>query len=75
MGVWSFPSIRAHPTSLAATCPQLARTPDNLEELASNEALMEALTRLLREEGQKSVELATSILSIFFFFSRSERCC
>jgi len=48
---------------------QLARNPDNMEELAMNETLMSALSRVLREEGLSSTELVTNIVSIFFFYS------
>lgn len=48
---------------------QLARNPDNMEELAMNETLMGALSRVLREEGLSSTELVTNIVSIFFFYS------
>ncbi|XP_041482280.1 kinesin-associated protein 3 [Lytechinus variegatus] len=48
---------------------QLARNPDNLEELQSNETVLGALARVLREEWKHSVELATNIIYIFFCFS------
>ncbi|KAI8427765.1 hypothetical protein MSG28_002188 [Choristoneura fumiferana] len=40
---------------------QLARNPDNLIELARNEALLSALSRVLREEWKRSIELSTNI--------------
>ncbi|KAM4654763.1 kinesin-associated protein 3 isoform 2-T2 [Amazona ochrocephala] len=48
---------------------QLARNPDNLEELLINEAALGALARVLREDWKQSVELATNIIYIFFCFS------
>ncbi|XP_011614632.1 kinesin-associated protein 3 isoform X2 [Takifugu rubripes] len=48
---------------------QLARNPDNLEELLHNEAALGALARVLREEWKQSIELATIIIYIFFCFS------
>lgn len=48
---------------------QLARNPDNLEELLHNEAALGALARVLREDWKQSIELATIIVYIFFCFS------
>ena len=48
---------------------QLARNPDNLEELSQNETLLGALSRVLREEWKTSVDLTTNIIYIFFCFS------
>ncbi|XP_059840433.1 kinesin-associated protein 3a isoform X1 [Hypanus sabinus] len=48
---------------------QLARNPDNLEELLQNEIALGALARVLREDWKQSVELATNIIYIFFCFS------
>ncbi|XP_039632290.1 kinesin-associated protein 3-like [Polypterus senegalus] len=48
---------------------QLARNPDNLEELLQNKTALGALARVLREDWQKSVELSTNIIFIFFCFS------
>ncbi|CAG4968034.1 unnamed protein product [Colias eurytheme] len=48
---------------------QLARNPDNLVELARNEALLSALSRVLREEWKRSIELSTNIVYTFFCFS------
>ncbi|XP_072297880.1 kinesin-associated protein 3-like [Eucyclogobius newberryi] len=53
----------------AALILQLARNPDNLEELLHNEAALGALARVLREDWKQSVELATIIIYIFFCFS------
>ncbi|XP_037837190.1 kinesin-associated protein 3a isoform X2 [Kryptolebias marmoratus] len=48
---------------------QLAQNPDNLEELIHNEAALGALARVLREDWKKSVDLATTIIYVFFCFS------
>lgn len=48
---------------------QLARNPDNLEELSTNERLLGALSRVLREEWKSSIDLATNIIYVFFCFS------
>ncbi|KAL7832292.1 hypothetical protein AOLI_G00298400 [Acnodon oligacanthus] len=48
----------------------LARNPDNLEELLRNETALGALARVLREDWKQSVELATTIVYVFFCFSR-----
>ncbi|XP_047443814.1 kinesin-associated protein 3a [Mugil cephalus] len=48
---------------------QLARNPDNLEELMQNEAALGALARVLREDWKQSVDLATTITYVFFCFS------
>lgn len=47
----------------------LARIPDNLEELMQNEAALGALARVLREDWKQSVDLATTIIYVFFCFS------
>lgn len=52
---------------------QLARNPDNLEDLAMNKTLVGALSRVLREDGNKHMDLGTNIISVFFFFSRYPR--
>ncbi|PVD22006.1 hypothetical protein C0Q70_17809 [Pomacea canaliculata] len=48
---------------------QLARNPDNLEELFQNETVVSALVRLLREDWKRSTDMATNIIYIFFCFS------
>ena len=48
---------------------QLARSPENLEPLLENEALLGLLARLLQEEGPKSMDLAINILYILYSFS------
>uniref|UniRef100_A0A667ZBR9 Kinesin-associated protein 3a n=1 Tax=Myripristis murdjan TaxID=586833 RepID=A0A667ZBR9_9TELE len=47
----------------------LARNSDNLEELMQNETALGALARVLREDWKQSVDLATTIIYIFFCFS------
>ncbi|XP_065362769.1 kinesin-associated protein 3 isoform X1 [Calliphora vicina] len=48
---------------------QVARNPDNLEELEKNESCLSALSRVLREDWRKSLDLSTNIIYIFFCFS------
>ncbi|XP_017311794.1 kinesin-associated protein 3a isoform X1 [Ictalurus punctatus] len=48
---------------------QLARNPDNLEELLQNETALGALARVLREDWKQSIDLSTTIIYIFFCFS------
>ncbi|XP_071342675.1 kinesin-associated protein 3a isoform X2 [Trachinotus anak] len=48
---------------------QLARNPDNLEELIQNKTALGALARVLREDWKQSVDLATTIIYVFFCFS------
>uniref|UniRef100_A0A672ZXP8 Kinesin-associated protein 3a n=1 Tax=Sphaeramia orbicularis TaxID=375764 RepID=A0A672ZXP8_9TELE len=48
---------------------QLARNPDNLEELIHNETALGALARVLREDWKQSVDLATTIICIYYCFS------
>eukprot|EP00842_Homolaphlyctis_polyrhiza_P005073 jgi/Hompol1/5567/HPOL_000419-RA len=48
---------------------QLAKIPENMTLLIKNESLMSALSRVLREDGRKSMELVTNIIYIFFCFS------
>lgn len=52
---------------------QLARNPDNLEELEKNEAVLSALSRVLREDWRKSIDLSTNIIYTFFCFSTYTR--
>ncbi|XP_051501059.1 kinesin-associated protein 3-like isoform X4 [Myxocyprinus asiaticus] len=47
----------------------LARNPDNLEELLQNDTVLGALARVLREDWKHSVDLATTIIYVFFCFS------
>ncbi|KAI8809755.1 kinesin-associated protein-domain-containing protein [Cladochytrium replicatum] len=48
---------------------QLARIPENMDILISNDALISALSRVLREDGKRSMELVTNIMYTFFCFS------
>ena len=48
---------------------QLARNPDNLEELFQNESVLNCLSRVLKEDWQRSIEVTTNIIYIFFCFS------
>uniref|UniRef100_A0A3P8UMC3 Kinesin-associated protein 3a n=1 Tax=Cynoglossus semilaevis TaxID=244447 RepID=A0A3P8UMC3_CYNSE len=48
---------------------QLARNPDNLEEIILNETVLGALARVLREDWKQSVDLATTIIHVFFCLS------
>nr|XP_018668779.1 kinesin-associated protein 3 isoform X1 [Ciona intestinalis] len=48
---------------------RLTRNPDNLEEMIQHETVLGALTRVLREDWRKSVELSTNIMYVFFCFS------
>lgn len=48
---------------------QLARNPDNLEELFQNESILNCLYRVLKEEWQRNVEVTTNIIYTFFCFS------
>uniref|UniRef100_A0A8D3CHF9 Kinesin-associated protein 3a n=1 Tax=Scophthalmus maximus TaxID=52904 RepID=A0A8D3CHF9_SCOMX len=48
---------------------RLARNPDNLEELIQNETALGALARVLREDWKRSVDLAMTIIHVFFCFS------
>uniref|UniRef100_A0A673BZP9 Kinesin associated protein 3 n=1 Tax=Sphaeramia orbicularis TaxID=375764 RepID=A0A673BZP9_9TELE len=62
---------KSSPLSLfigSALILQLARNPDNLEELLHNGIrALGALARVLREDWKQSVELATIIIYIFFY--------
>ncbi|KAI1289211.1 Kinesin-associated protein 3 [Halotydeus destructor] len=53
----------------AALILYLARNADNLAELTSNERLVCALVRTLREDGRKSLELSALIVGVFACFS------
>ncbi|KAH6565822.1 hypothetical protein BASA60_009775 [Batrachochytrium salamandrivorans] len=48
---------------------QLAKVPENMAKLISNESLISALSRVLREDGRKSMELVTNIIYVFFCFT------
>ncbi|KAI8586335.1 kinesin-associated protein-domain-containing protein [Geranomyces variabilis] len=49
---------------------ELARDPANLDALVGNDALMSALSRVLREDNRKSTPLNTNIITIFYCFSQ-----
>ncbi|KAM4574635.1 kinesin-associated protein 3a isoform 1-T1 [Fundulus diaphanus] len=53
----------------AALIFHLAQNPDNLEELMQHEVALGALARVLREDWKQSVDLATTIICVFFCFS------
>jgi len=48
---------------------QLARNPDNLEVMLQQGTLLGVLSRLLKEDGKRSMELVINIVYIFFSFS------
>lgn len=48
---------------------ELARDASNLEVLSSNESLMGALARVLKEDYKHSMDLSTNIMYIWFSFS------
>lgn len=48
---------------------QLARNAGNLEDLSENEALIGALSRMLREDAKRKMELALNIMNTFCAFS------
>ncbi|KAJ3266811.1 Kinesin-associated protein 3 [Chytriomyces hyalinus] len=47
----------------------LAKNPQNLDVLMQNDSLISAISRVLREDNKKSMELVTNIIYIFFCFS------
>lgn len=47
----------------------LARRTETLEALLAHETVMQTIARVLREDGRKSIDLATNIISVFFAFS------
>ncbi|GMS89342.1 hypothetical protein PENTCL1PPCAC_11517, partial [Pristionchus entomophagus] len=48
---------------------ELAKNPANLLLLSENEILVSALSRVLRDEWRKNLELAKNIISVFHLFS------
>ncbi len=48
---------------------QLARNPDNLEELFQSETILNCLQRVLKEEWRRNIEVTTNLVYIFFCFS------
>ena len=55
--------------SATAHIAALARRVENLPVLLGHDTLVQTLARVLREEGRKSVDLATNVVSVFFAFS------
>ncbi|KAL0230352.1 hypothetical protein PCE1_003912 [Barthelona sp. PCE] len=47
----------------------LAKTDVNLPKLVENDALLNTMSRLLRESGQKSVQLSSNIMQFFYTLS------
>ena len=56
-------------TSATYLILQLARSPDNLEPLLQHESLLGLLSRLLKEEGRKSMDLAINVVYVLYSFS------
>jgi len=52
-----------------AKISQLFRNADYLEDLLSHDALLGALARVLREDGKRSIDLTTNIITVFFSLS------
>uniref|UniRef100_A0A8D8M8X6 Kinesin-associated protein 3 n=1 Tax=Cacopsylla melanoneura TaxID=428564 RepID=A0A8D8M8X6_9HEMI len=48
---------------------QLAKDPNNLEELSRSETVLSALSRVLREDWKKNVDLSSNIIHVFYCFS------
>lgn len=48
---------------------QLAKDTNNLEELSRSETVLSALSRVLREDWKKSVDLSCNIIHVFYCFS------
>ncbi|GLC39950.1 Adenylyl-sulfate kinase (APS kinase), partial [Pleodorina starrii] len=48
---------------------QLFRNTENFETLLSHETLLQTLSRVLREDGKRSIDLCTNIVSVFFSVS------
>ncbi|GIL78094.1 hypothetical protein Vretimale_7500 [Volvox reticuliferus] len=48
---------------------QLFRNTENFETLLSHETLLQTLARVLREDGKRSIDLCTNIVSVFFSVS------
>ncbi|KAG2449627.1 hypothetical protein HYH02_005160 [Chlamydomonas schloesseri] len=48
---------------------QLFRNTENFEVLLSHETLLQTLSRVLREDGKRSIDLCTNIISVFFSVS------
>jgi hypothetical protein len=50
---------------------QLARNSSNLEALVQHDNVFSVLTRVLKDDGQKSLDLSLNIIYVFFCFSAS----
>uniref|UniRef100_A0A1B6CKI3 Kinesin-associated protein 3 n=1 Tax=Clastoptera arizonana TaxID=38151 RepID=A0A1B6CKI3_9HEMI len=48
---------------------ELAKDPNNLQDMVASEPVLSALSRVLREDWKKSIELSTNIVYTFFCFS------
>ncbi|EFJ41855.1 hypothetical protein VOLCADRAFT_77409 [Volvox carteri f. nagariensis] len=48
---------------------QLFRNTENFETLLTHETLLQTLARVLREDGKRSIDLCTNIVSVFFSVS------
>ncbi|KAI5712420.1 hypothetical protein M8J75_008202 [Diaphorina citri] len=48
---------------------QLAKDSNNLEELSKSETVLSALSRVLREDWKKNVDLSCNIIYVFYCFS------
>lgn len=59
------------PAKVVATAKlaQLSRRVEHLEELITHDSLLGALSRVLKEDGKRSVDLCTNIISVFFSLS------
>lgn len=56
-------------TEATAMILELARSPENLHQLVNDDLLLGCLTRLLSDEGKKSMDLAINITSILYGIS------
>lgn len=54
---------------VAGQISKLAKRTEFLEELLSHTTLLGALTRVLREDGKRSMDLTIAVISVFFAFS------
>lgn len=60
----------AHKVQGSAMILQLARKPVNLQVLAANDSVLSTLSRVLREDWKRSLDLATNIIYTFFCLSK-----
>ena len=49
---------------------QLARSSSNLEALVQHDNVFSVLTRVLKDDGQKSLDLSLNVVYIFFLLQR-----